>query len=75
MCDESLGRRVRQARQAVEVESSLVLAEALGSRIGQARKAVEVEARVGVPLTSEVGARQLQVLRLGIGQPALLISL
>ena len=41
---EALGRRVRQARQALEFEVfPLVLAEALGCRVRQACQAVEVE--------------------------------
>ena len=43
MIAEALCCRIRQARQAVEVETALVLAEALGRQVGQARQAVQVE--------------------------------
>ena len=55
MLAEALGRCIRQARQAFEVEiAALVFAEALGRRIRQARQAVEREpalvlAEVGFP--------------------------
>ena len=43
MLAEALGRCIRQARQALEVEIALVFAEALGRCIRQARQAVERE--------------------------------